>query len=60
MTNQDLVYEYLPRKKHGASVQEMANHFDRSGHQIRNAIDGLRRTGVKIRNNRENGTFKLR
>lgn len=59
MTNQELVYEYLQRKKHGASVSEMANHLDRSGDQVRNAIGGLRRNGIKIDNNRQNQTFRL-
>ena len=59
MTNQELVYEYLQRKKHGASVAEMANHLDRSGDQVRNAIGGLRRNGIKIDNNKQNQTFRL-
>ncbi len=60
MTNQDLVYEYLQRKKYGASVSEMANHLDRSGDQVRNAIDGLRRKGIKVGNDPDKGTFWLR
>ena len=59
MTNQDLVNEYLQSKRHGASVAEMANHLDRSRDQVRNAIDGLRRNGIKIDNDRQNQTFRL-
>ncbi len=58
---QSRVYEYLKRRKNGASVLEMATAVNLDCKQVRGGIDRLRDQGIEIDNEPpQSKNFKLR